>query len=180
MPRLFVAIELPDDVKQQLTRLRGDIPGATWVKPHAYHLTLRFLGDQIEAARVPAIVSALEAVQATPFDLVLQGVGRFPPKGSARVLWVGLNAPPALMSLHRAVESALDTVGFPPESRPFSAHITLARLKQDARQQVDAFLSQYRQFRTEPIAVSSFHLIESTLTPQGPKYRHEATFNLGS
>ncbi len=180
MPRLFVAIELPDEVKQRLTRLRADIPGATWVKPGAYHLTLRFLGDQIEAARVPAIVDALGMVQAAPFDLVLQGVGRFPPKGSARVLWVGTGEQPALVNLHRAVESALETVGFPPESRPFSAHITLARLKQDARQQVDAFLNQQRRFRSEPIAVSSFHLIESTLTPQGPQYRHEATFDLRS
>ena len=180
MPRLFVAIELPDDIKQQLTRLRADIPGATWVKPHAFHLTLRFLGDQVDAARVPAIISALGAVQAAPFDVVLQGVGRFPPKGLARVLWVGTAAQPALTALHRTVESTLETVGFPPESRPFSAHITLARLKQDARQQVEAFLNQQRQFRSDPIPVTNFHLIESVLTPQGPRYRSEATFDLKS
>src|SRR5512134_3292703 len=77
--RLFIAIELPDSVKDQLLKLRADIPGAAWVKRQGYHLTLRFLGDGIEAPKLESIKGALAAVTESPFTMQLQDVGRFPP-----------------------------------------------------------------------------------------------------
>lgn len=175
--RLFIAIELPDDLKDRLVRLKTPIPAANWVKRDGYHLTLSFLGE-VESARVPALTTALSSIQAPPFSVTLRGTGRFPPKGAARVLWIGLEAQPALMTLHQQVERALVPLGFPPENRPFSAHITLARLKSDARREVEAFLDQHRAFHADPFPVSAFHLIESTLTPQGAHYRIEQSFPL--
>src|SRR5687768_16375615 len=90
--RLFVAIDLPDAIKDELDTLRANVPGATWAKRQALHLTLRFLGDQILPERLHPIMTALDRVRVSPFEVTLQGVGRFPPamRGAARVLWVGI------------------------------------------------------------------------------------------
>ena len=179
--RLFIAIELPDSVKDQLLKLRADIPGATWVKPHGYHLTLRFLGDGIEEAKLEPIKDALAAVTGNAFSVQLQGVGRFPPnpKQSARVLWVGVSTPPVLNQLYQQIERAVTGLGFPPEGRAFNPHITLARLKSvKPEPKVDQFLQAHRNFKTAPISVSEFHLISSVLSAQGATYHTEATFHL--
>jgi len=175
--RLFIALELPDDLQDRLVGLKTAVPAANWVKRGGYHLTLSFLGE-VDAARVTAITTTLEHIQAPSFTVTLGGVGRFPPRGSARVLWVGIDHQPALLALQQQVERALVPLGFPPDDRPFSAHITLARLKSDARREVEAFLEQHHDFRADPFPVSAFHLIESTLTPQGAQYRHVAIFPL--
>jgi 2'-5' RNA ligase len=176
--RLFIAIDLPDEVKDALTRLRADISGAAWVRRDGYHLTLKFLGDGIDSSRLQEITATLAAIDAAPFEFTLRGVGRFPPRGSARVLWVGVSAPPALATLQQHVESAMASVGFPPEARAFSAHITLARLKSDQRREVEAFLERHRAFQIGAIPAARFHLVESTLTPQGASYQHRARFDL--
>lgn len=182
--RLFIAIEIPNDVKAQLGALKSDIPGATWVKPAAMHLTLRFLGDRIDPIRLPPIKMALGSIKAEPFSVTLSGTGRFPPgtKRPARVLWAGMDEPPALLALQASVERAVAAVGFEPEGRGFNPHITLARLKDGSAStmQIAHFLEQRRAFRAEPFTVSAFYLISSLLTPQGPQYRHEASFALGA
>lgn len=176
--RLFVAIEFPDEVKDQLVALEANVSGATWVKRPAMHLTLSFLGDGIAPIRLTPIKTALGAIEAAPFEIALRGVGRFPsqPKRPARVLWVGIKDQPRLIALQAAVAGALAEVGFTPEDRPFSPHVTLARLKNGGR--VDGFLDQHKAFRAEPFPVSEFHLFSSVLTPQGPNYRREASFAL--
>jgi 2'-5' RNA ligase len=180
--RLFVAIELPDAVKAQLVALKTEIPGATWVKPPALHLTLRFLGDRIDPIRSTPIKTALASVKAAPFPILLKSVGRFPSgRRPARVLWVGIADQQALMALQAAVETALAAVDFPPEERAYSPHITLARVK-DAEEgqaaQVERFLAAHKNFRAETFTVDQFYLVSSVLTPQGPNYRHEASFAL--
>lgn len=179
--RLFIAIELPDSIKDQLIGLKTDISGASWVKPQGYHLTLRFLGDGIEAAKLEAIKTALTAVKSDPFTMRLQGVGRFPPnpKLGARVLWVGVSAPPVLGQLYQQIEQTVTKLGFPAEGRAFNPHITLARLKSfKPDQKVDQFLQKYRNFQSETIPVSEFHLFSSVLSPQGATYHTQATFHL--
>ncbi|MBI1255977.1 MAG: RNA 2',3'-cyclic phosphodiesterase [Chloroflexi bacterium] len=179
--RLFVAIELPAQSREQLVALRTELPGATWVKSSALHLTLRFLGDRIEPIRLVPLQTALASIRAEPFALTLQGIGRFPEstKKPARVLWVGLVEQPALLDLQRTVEQALIAVGFAAEERAFSAHITLARLKNTGRSpELDHFLDQQKQFQAEPFTVREFLLVSSLLTPQGPIYHHEARFPL--
>jgi 2'-5' RNA ligase len=179
--RLFVAIELPEAVKDQLTWLRGDVPGASWVKPNGYHLTLRFLGDGIESERLEAIKDALAAVHGQAFTLRLKGLGRFPPQPTraARVLWVGVSAPPVLAALYEQVESAVTRLGFAPEERAFHPHITLARLKAfKPESQVDRFLQEHLTFQSEAIAVDEFHLFSSVLSPRGSVYTRQASYDL--
>ncbi len=179
--RLFTAIELSPQSKERLAALRTDIPGATWVRPSAMHLTLRFLGDQIDPIRLLPIQRALASIKAAPFTLILRDAGRVPEstKKPARVLWIGLAGQPALTTLQTAVEQTVISLGFPAEERAFSPHITLARLKQEGRSaELDQFLEQQRGFRAEPFTVSEFFLVSSLLTPQVPIYHHEASFAL--
>jgi len=179
--RLFVAIELSPQSKERLTALKTEIPGATWVKPSAMHLTLRFLGDQIDPIRLVPIQKALASIKAAPFPLTLRDTGRFPEsaKKPARVLWIGLAGQPALTALQAAVEQAVIPLGFPAEERAFSPHITLARLKSESNSpELERFLEEQRGFRAEPFIVSEFFLVSSLLTPQGPIYHHEARFAL--
>jgi RNA 2',3'-cyclic 3'-phosphodiesterase len=178
MPRLFVAIDLPDPIKNQLETMLTGVPGAKWVKRHQLHLTLRFIGE-VETPRLQEIKQALQAVRAEPFTMTLQGAGRFPPKGASRVLWVGVAAPAALAQLQRSIEQAVVSVGILPEERPFSAHITLARLKSPPPPQtVERYLAQRADFKTGSIPISEFILYSSVLSPQGPTYRPEARFAL--
>jgi RNA 2',3'-cyclic 3'-phosphodiesterase len=181
MPRLFVAVELPPAVRADLAALRADIPGARWVKPEQMHLTLRFIGADVPDDRVEPIREALATVTGAAFSLTLRGVGRFPPgdRKPPRVLWAGMDKAPALFALQHSVESALAAVGFPPEDRPFSAHITLARV--NARQpipQADRFLRAHADFAAGPFPVDQFVLFQSALSPQGPRYQQLGIYPL--
>lgn len=176
--RLFVAIDFPDTVKDQLSALQSDIPTARWVSRDQMHLTLNFIG---ETDRIDAVRDALAGVQASSFDLTLSGVGRFPKRRREppRVLWVGIDTEPALQDLYQQVTDTLSGIGFAPESRPFSPHITLARLKtQNPLAEVDEFLDDHRGLRVPPVAVSEFILFSSVLSPQGARYTHEAIYPL--
>ncbi|MBZ0296925.1 MAG: RNA 2',3'-cyclic phosphodiesterase [Anaerolineae bacterium] len=176
--RLFVAIDLPGTVKDQLGKLQTPIPTARWVSREQMHLTLFFIG---ETEKNRAVQEALAQVQAAPFEMALEGVGRFPggSRKPPRVLWVGVKAPAALGQLHTAVTAALVDMGFNAESRPFSPHITLARLKTERPlREVDAFLQAQADFRTAPFRVDRFVLFASTLTPQGARYSQQAVVEL--
>lgn len=176
--RLFIAIDLPDPIKARLSALQTSIPTARWVKPAHMHLTVRFLGDteRGEIAR-----DALATVRAAPFTLQVAGVGQFPPgeRKPARVLWAGVAPDAGLTALHRAVEWALVEAGFAPELRPFSPHLTLARLKLDRpHPAVAAFLTRHRGFEAEPFEVTQFTLYASDLRPGGPQYTAQGTYPL--
>lgn len=177
--RLFTAIELPDDVKDELAALRVD---GRRTKRDQLHLTLRFIGDGLEAAQFAAIKRALAEVKAAPFTMQFRGVGQFPPPGKgqrpkpARVLWAGIDDNPALAALYQQVEAALGKAGLPPEDRPFSAHITLARL--DPPKDAATFLDAHRAFETRVIPVERFVLFSSVLAPQGATHRQEAVYAL--
>jgi len=179
--RLFVAIDLPDAIKDELDTLRANVPGATWAKRQAFHLTLRFLGDQILQERLNPIMTALETVRVSPFEMTLQGVGRFPPamRGAARVLWVGIAPQPALAELYDRIEQALTTVGFSREVNNFRPHITLARLKtSNPTRDINALLERHATFQAGPMRVDEFALFSSVLTAQGSRYKTEEIYKL--
>jgi 2'-5' RNA ligase len=179
--RLFVALDLPDGVKQALAALRTDISAASWSNAANLHLTLKFLGDGIDEGRLPNIVAALRAVHGPALSLALHGVGRFPPNEgrSPAVLWAGLDAPPALGALARAVDEALVPLGFPAEDRPFAPHLTLARLKSpDGAAAVERFLTTHAALTSPPFTAPAFHLYASHLSAQGATYRQLASFPL--
>lgn len=180
MIRLFVAVDLPDDIKDRLTTLCGGISGAKWVTRDQMHLTLRFIGE-VDEKRFQAIRTLLNDIRGEPFDVTLKGVGQFPPRGPARVLWVGLDAPPALNTLQRKIEIALVGLGLEPEDRPFAAHITLARMKAPPLPEaMRQFMSKNASFETAPIRVNEFVLYSSFLKSEGPFYRREGVYPLRS
>lgn len=175
MPRLFIAIDIPEDQKTSLTQLPGEIPGAKWVGPTELHLTLRFIGE-VDPHTFSAIKTALSGVSFPSFPLSLVGVGHFPPHGHPRVLWVGLEQRPELIRLQQQIESALLQVGISADERRFSPHITLARLKETPSVAVAKFESIHRGLAFSPFAVEEFILYSSTLTPRGAIHKKERIY----
>lgn len=180
--RTFVAVSLPDNVKAALASLRDTLRpvcrDARWVNPDSIHLTLKFLGDTPEAA-IPEIAAALNGITAAlaPFDVSLAGVGAFPHAKKARVFWVGVDAGTnELKAISREVDSALAPLGFPPESRPFSPHLTLARFKTPSPVPPEALAA-----KPPPVSFTATHvtLYESILRPEGAKYIALEKANLG-
>ncbi len=133
--RLFIAIELPEDIKQAIAKvqeqLRSSGASANWTRPEGIHLTLKFLGE-VPDAKVQEIMAAISgAAQGTgKLDLKVAGAGAFPNVKAPRVLWLGLSGDlEKLTVLQAAVEDAMERAGFEREERKFSPHLTLARVK---------------------------------------------------
>ena len=125
MIRLFVALSLPAAIKEQLAMLSGGIPGARWVPPENYHLTLRFIGE-VESWRAEEVDEALANIRARPFMLSLRGLGLFEKAGRISSLWVGVEKTDQLGLLQAKVETALQRIGLEPERKRFAPHVTLA------------------------------------------------------
>lgn len=189
MIRTFVAIELDEEIRKaiagtqrqvqeqlmkQLRHTASDVR-VQWVRPDSIHLTLKFLGD-IDEARVEDIRAALLSAVGTQSRLTVEvgGLGVFPDLRLPRVLWVGLSGQvDALMRVAAEVEAALTGVGFPPESRPLSPHLTLARIKERSRE-VGKGLAESglmtQPFRVGSLAVHAVCLMKSDLKPSGAVY----------
>ena len=175
--RLFIAIELPDDVKTALSRLRVDVPGARWVPPEQLHLTLAFLGE-VEEKTAGELSERLALIQEPPFQLRFSEPGCFPNRHRPRVLWAGLEPHPGLMYLAAEVHEAVLACGIPQEERPFSPHITLARLKFPAVREVAAFLTMPQKLKLPPFPVREITLFQSRLTPHGAVHNPIRTFQM--
>lgn len=179
MTRLFVAIDLPETVKDNLTDLQQfNIPGARWTRRNQMHITLHFIGEVSEQT-LEATRDALTMVRADDFDLTLADVGYFPPKGKIRVLWTGVQSHPGLMALHEKTGTALATTGYHVEKRPYKPHITLARFRRaPSAEPVSVFMQAHQDFVLEPFPVRQFTLYSSQLSSEGAIYRAIQTFSL--
>ncbi len=183
--RLFVACELPDDVRRALGAVQDSLRQATsvrlrWVRPEGIHITLKFLGE-VETGRVGEIERVLAAA-IEPFEARVRpaAVGGF--GGSRlRLVWVGLEGDiDRLAGLAERVDAALAPLGFPRERRKFAAHLTLARVPDDApprdRQALSALLEDLGLPALPSIVLTEAHLIQSILGPGGSAYQRLATF----
>jgi len=165
-----------------IERLRGTARGVAWVAPENLHLTLKFLGSVDEtglAALTSALTSAVTGLAA--FDAEVRGLGAFPTPTRPRVVWAGIAAgAPALVDVAGRVEAALAALGFPPDERPFSPHVTLGRVRQPGRAPALAgalAAGAGRAFgRTRVGRVS---LMRSDLSPRGARYTELAGGALG-
>lgn len=162
------AIEAITQAIQPLRRFRG----VKWVPPHQFHYTLKFLGD-VEATRIPSISAVLDEVCGahTGFDLVLEGAGCFPPRGDVRIVWAGATEGASnLEKLATDLDAGLARLGLAAESRPFSAHLTLGRVKdpREARGIREAVVPLTARFGSQTI--SEVVLYKSDLQPAGPIY----------
>jgi len=179
--RSFIAVELPGELKLVLTRLQDQLKSgsqapARWVDANSIHLTLKFLGN-IDRPMADKITVALEeAVRGIhPFRLALGGLGVFPNERRVQVVWVGLTGDIERLShLQRRVESGLVALGFATESRPFTPHLTLARLRDratpDERQRLGQLVASADIPTGHGIEVNAVHLMRSQLTSEGAVY----------
>jgi len=174
MLRLFVGISLPPEQKLALSLIASGLPGAKWVDPGNYHLTLRFIGDVGESQAADAD-AALSSIRSRRFSLTLAGVGHF----GTRMLWAGIEKNPDLLQLQAKVETALIQTGFEPEGRRFAPHVSLARLNGAPNPKLAAYLAAHALFRAAPFAVDRFALVASYLTKAGPIYEDQAEYELG-
>lgn len=178
--RAFVAIDLPEAHRRQLAahlKACAQIaPAYRWVPPENLHLTLRFLGG-LEPAALAQLRSELGAVRGQPFQIALDGRGAFGPRRAPRVVWLGLGqGADGCARMAEAVETACHAVGLEPESRPFHAHLTLARARPEARGLPDLPLPPV----LEPWTVTDFVLFQSRLGGRTPVYAELQRFGLRS
>ncbi len=172
--RLFIAIDLPDNVKEHLRGLQAALPQAKMSRTHDFHLTLKFLGACDEHRR-KKVEEQLQYISFQPFEAQMENIGTFGGK-IPRVLWVGLKVPPRLKETAYEIEDRMEKLGFEKERR-FIPHVTLARIKfieNPAR-----FLENLNKISVDPISfpVSRFHLFESRLSPKGALHVKLATFS---
>lgn len=177
MIRLFIAIDIPEDIRMLLCGMGSSIPGARPVPTEQLHLTLKFLGDT-ETSVIPDIIDALGTIHQEPFTTAIRSVGHFPPRGIPKVIWAGVDPPLDIIKLRNKIEKSLADIGFERERRKFSPHITLARLKNSPVKRVSRFLAENSMMETPPFQVAAFQLYSSTLTAQGAVHTKEMTFQL--
>jgi RNA 2',3'-cyclic 3'-phosphodiesterase len=175
MVRLFVAIRPPAQIRDQLIAVQGGVEGARWQDDAQLHLTLRFIGE-VDARTGEDILTALASLHAAPFDIALNGVGRFEHRGRADTLWAGVNPHEPLATLHKKIDHALVRASLPPESRAYRPHITLARGRMGS---ADPFLTANATLTSPPFTVTHFGLYESTLGSGGARYTLVERWPLG-
>jgi RNA 2',3'-cyclic 3'-phosphodiesterase len=180
--RLFVAVDVPPDVLERLDATiepqRSAVPNARWAPIANQHITLKFLG-RVDVESFPEVRSACERVAATESsaEIRLTGMGAFPNPRRARVIWAGIEDEAQILArVASGLDEALAPLGFAPEKRAFTPHLTLARLKSpaDAR----AFLESV-SFASDPWPVTELHLYRSHLSPKGARYEVLETHVLG-
>jgi 2'-5' RNA ligase len=177
MLRLFVALPLPALVKTQLGALAGGIPGARWVPPENYHLTLRFIGE-IENWQAEEVDHALAAIRAPRFDLSLAGIGTFEKGGRIQSLHVQAERNDGLTRLQAKVETALQRIGLEPERRRFAPHVTLARTDKADTFKLISFVQTHSLFRPPPVTIEHFTLFSSYLGKEAAHYVPEVEYEL--
>ena len=184
--RLFIAADLPSSLLEKLDeavaplRSRPELETARWTRPANQHVTLKFLG-WVGPGAVDQIVAAASSVAAshTPATITLTGLGVFPSERRARVLWVGLDDPTGVLAaLASDLDAALGPLGFEPEKRAFTPHLTLARFKPPAS--VAGVLFERPEVAEPAFRLDHLALYRSHLHPKGARYEALGTIPLGA
>jgi len=181
-----VAIELKDEVRDALQEVQKALGRAAdavrWVRPEQLHLTVKFLGE-VPDDEVPRVAEAVarSAARSRPFEMQLTECGCFPPRGPVRIVWVGTHdGSGALLECVNAVEEELDGIGFPKDSRPFSAHLTIGRAKDGRSSEGVRLAVESGKVRPVRQSVSELTLMSSVLSAKGPSYSVVARSKLGA
>jgi 2'-5' RNA ligase len=174
MPRLFTGIEIPAQIAQSLTMLRGGLPGARWIDTQNYHVTLRFIGD-VDDSVANEVASLLGRVRRGAFELHLDGVTSFGGK-KPRAIVATVASSPALMEAQAEQERLMQRIGLAPEGRKYTPHVTVARLRDSSSRDVAEYLSARGLFRTQSFQVSRFVLFSSRASVGGGPYVVEESY----
>lgn len=179
--RAFIAISLSEEVhrglEQVLQDLKTRLPGGAvrWVPARNIHLTIKFLGDvSLASQEMLTTMLRTEAARHPSFEISVGGLGAFPTPRRPRVIWVGVEAPAELASLQRGVETEMARLGYAPEERPFSPHLTLGRVTRNADpgelQRLSNVLDTYKVGFLGVTRVQAIHLFRSDLQTSGAIY----------
>lgn len=177
--RAFIAIPLPNSVKTSIKQFitksqsEGFYQDIKWVNPENLHITLKFLGD----TKVKDFQLLFEEInkQLSPIkktSLQISQIGVFPKPNRARVVWIGLSPSTALDAIYETIEMTAQNLGFEQDSKAFSPHITIGRLKRHTSKQPDLseFVSKNKTKQFGAFSINEIHFIKSQLTPKGPIY----------
>ncbi len=181
MLRSFIALEIPVEIQSAIAHSTASLkktlpkPLVRWVAQENVHLTLKFLGD-VSPANLEQLAETLkmEAASQEMFSMSIGGLGAYPTARRARVIWIGLDAPPALATLQRSLEASAAQLGYTPEERPFSPHLTIGRVGQFASaldlQRIRIAIEATRVGSLGTLSVQAIHIFKSDLLSGGPVY----------
>ncbi len=180
MPRLFTGLEIPPGVAQELSLRRGGLPGARWIEPSDYHVTLRFLGDVDNAVADDVHAMLLEARPKAPITVTLDALGEF--GGSRpRAIYASVVPDAPLVELQAEHERIARRAGLAPETRKFTPHVTLARLRRStSADDVASYLTHAGIFTRLSFAADRCALFSARASQGGGPYHVEATYPLVS
>ncbi len=191
MLRSFIAIETPVEIQNAIAQATAPLkiilpkPLIRWVAPQNVHLTLKFMGD-VSPANLERLAETLKGEVASHeiFTIFIGGLGAFPNQRRASVIWLGLEAPPALTALQHGVDVAAAQLGYPREQRPFSPHLTIGRVAQTASgsdlQLIRGALETTKVGILGTVRVQAIHIFKSLLQPAGPVYTRLYTLPMKS
>lgn len=189
--RVFVAIEIPEEIKQVIARQTVEMRAAVgrsvrWVVAENNHLTLKFIGA-FKPAHLDVFERAVRDVcdRQAPFNITVDGLGCFPNIRSPRVIWIGMKQPaPVLEQFQANLEAVSTPLGYPAEARSFSAHLTIGRVRgQITLEELRILQAQLHTFKLGEagmFVVRSVTLFKSDLQPSGPRYTPLFTAQLGT
>lgn len=179
MPRLFTGLEIPSDIGFALSLKRGGLTGARWIDPENYHITLRFIGD-VDNKTANEVVDNLDYLsQSLRFPIRLTHLGTFG-GDKPRALYAGVEPSEALTRLQAAHERMLQRAGLPPDGRKFVPHVSLARLRGTAAEDVARFIAEAGRFEPLNFSVARFALFSSRDSVGGGPYVVEETYPLAA
>ena len=179
--RAFIAVELPPEIhkaiESETAPLRAALDSSLvrWVPTSNIHLTLKFLGG-VSPANVELLTQMLsvEVNQYESFTIKFEGLGAFPNPRRPRVIWIGIQVPAGFEALQHGIEAAAATLGYPAEKRPFSPHLTIGRVKQNAgpagMQKIRNVLEEMKVGALGTVKANAVHLFKSDLKPTGAVY----------
>lgn len=179
--RTFIAIDFPAQINQKIDQIISFLKTQTpseaikWVAAENLHLTLKFLGDYPEQDQDQLTAVLDHALQQfSAFQISIGGMGMYPNQDNPRVIWLGISPADPLLILHKQLDNALANIGIQPDSRHFSAHLTIARVRRridrKMTHEIGKTLSTYRVETLGQVMVDTILLMKSELTPQGPIY----------
>ncbi|MHB1103964.1 MAG: RNA 2',3'-cyclic phosphodiesterase [Devosia sp.] len=179
MPRLFTGLEIPHEVAFALALKRGGLPGARWIDPENYHITLRFIGD-VDYPTANEVTDALDRLaNSEAFSIKLSALGSFG-GDKPRALYAGIENNAALQRLQAAQERVLQRLGLEPEGRKFVPHVSLARLRGTAASDLARFMAFCGRFEPLDFPVGRFVLFSSRDSVGGGPYLVEQTYPLAA
>jgi len=176
MPRLFTGLEIPTHIATGLATLRGGLPGARWIDPENYHMTLRFIGD-VDDVIAHDIGEVLGRVRRRGFELAFERVDHFGGR-KPRAVFAAASTVPALVELQAEHERLFQRIGLAPEPRKFTPHVTLARLRDATTHAVADYLATRGFYKSPAFPVTQFVLFSSRASTGGGPYVVEAAYPL--